>query len=165
MENPTNARPYAKAIFAIALCGGQFSKWQDTLEKLAAIVAECKKRLLSNNPIFFHGMLENFPEAINLVNMLTERKKLGILPDIAIEFRKLVLEHKKILEAKITTTCELSAAQKEKIINALQKRYQRQILLQCQIDDKLIGGGVIYIAGQVIDGSIKGMLHRLKQSL
>ena len=136
MKNLSQARPYAKAIFAIAMQKQQFSGWQDVLSK---------------------------QEAANLVNMLTERKKLEILPYISAIFKKLVLAHKKILEAKIITTCELSLAQKEKIISALERRYKNKILLQCQVDSELIGGGVIYIDGQVIDGSIRGMLQRLKQ--
>lgn len=173
MENLSPARPYAKAIFALALRDQQFSEWQKALNIFAAIAGECKKRFLLNNPRvgrkqeldFFCDATENFPMAYNLVRMLAERKKLEILPDIALSYQQLLFEHEKTLEAKVVTTCELSAQQKEQLLKALQQRYQQRILLRCQIDSKLIGGAVIYIDGRVIDGSIKGMLQRLKQNL
>ena len=154
----TTARPYAKAIFALALRDQQFSEWQNALITLAMAITEHKLDL-------FYDASKNFPAVINLVRLLAERKKLEILPNIAFGYKQLVLEHEKILEVKIIATCELSAEQKERLLAALRKRYQRQILLQCQVDNKLIGGAVIYIAGQVIDGSIKGALQRLKQNL
>ncbi|EKE00554.1 MAG: F0F1 ATP synthase subunit delta [uncultured bacterium] len=173
IANSTTVQPYTKAIFALALRDQKFAEWQTTLNLLALIAAECKKRALLNNPRvgckreleFFYDAAKNFPIAYNLVRVLAKHKKLEILPNIASGYQKLLLEHQKILEAQITTTRELTPAQKEKLTKALQKRYQQQISLQCQIDDKLIGGVRINIDGQVIDGSIRGMLYRLKQSL
>ncbi|CAL7963368.1 ATP synthase subunit delta [Gammaproteobacteria bacterium] len=169
----TAARPYAKAIFALALRDRQFYEWQNALNTLATVTTECKKRFLLNNPRvgrkqeleFFSGTSEDFPVAYNLVRVLAERKNIGILPDIAASYKQLLFEHEKILEAKVVTACELSTVQKEQLVKALQERTQHQILLQCQIDTTLIGGAVVYVDGQVIDGSIKGMLQRLKQSL
>ncbi|HBC72037.1 MAG TPA: F0F1 ATP synthase subunit delta, partial [Coxiellaceae bacterium] len=61
--------------------------------------------------------------------------------------------------------CELTPTQKEQFLVALQKRYNCEILLQCHIDSALIGGAVVYISDKVIDGSIKGMLQKLKLNL
>ena len=158
-------KPYTKAIFALALRDQQLLEWKNTLAVLAAAVIECKKIGCKQELDFFCDISKSFPMAINLLRLLAERKKLETLPDIALEFQQLLFEHEKTLEAKVITTCELSIKQKEKLTKALQQRYQQQILLRCQIDNKLIGGAVVYIAGQIIDGSIKGMLQRLKQSL
>lgn len=173
LTNLATVRPYAKAIFALATQQQQFSAWQKALNVLALVATECKKKFLLNNPrvspkqelSFFCDVVKNFPVAINLVYLLAERKKLGLLPVIAANYKQLLLEHEKTLEAKVITTCELTAEQKDRLIQALQQRYQQKILLQCQLDAKLIGGATIYISNQVIDGSIKGMLQRLKQEL
>jgi F-type H+-transporting ATPase subunit delta len=171
--NSTAVQPYTKAIFAIALLDKKLEEWQTTLNLLALTAVECKKRFLINNPKvgrkqeieFFCDASANLPATYNLVRILAERKKLEILPSIAAGYQQLLFEHKRILEARVVTTRELTSIQKEKLTKALQQRFQQQISLQCQIDDKLIGGAIINIAGQVIDGSIKGMLCRLKQSL
>lgn len=175
ITNLTTARPYSKAIFALALRDKTLPEWQHALNNLALVAIECKKRFLLKNPgisdkqklSFFHEISKNFPVATNLIRILTERKKLEILPEIADGYQKLFFEHEKILPVKVETTHELTLGQKERLTTTLQKRFQQnnKILLQYQINKELIGGAVIYIADQVIDGSIKGMLQRLKQNL
>ena len=95
--NLTAAKPYAKAIFDLALRNNQVSKWQHTLKMLSLTTTECKKSGLLNNPKIkfaqkielFSDVIENSPEAINLVQLLAERKKLTILPNIAACYQQL----------------------------------------------------------------------------
>lgn len=169
------ARPYSKAIFALALRDQKLPEWQQALNNLALVATECKKRSLLKNPeidtkqklSFFYEVSKKFPAITNLIHILADRKKLEILPEIADGYQKLFFEHEKILPAKVETAHELTTGQKEQLTRALQKRFKQysEILLQYQINKELIGGAIIYIAGQVIDGSIKGMLERLKQNL
>jgi F-type H+-transporting ATPase subunit delta len=167
------ARPYAKAVFALALRDQKLEDWQKTLDTLALVATECKKRSLLNNPGigrkqeegFFNDASKDFPDASSLIRILSERKKLEILPNIASNYQKLFFEHKKILEVKIVTAHEMNPEQKEKLENALQQQCKKQVSAHYQINNKLIGGAVIHVAGQLIDGSIKGKLQRLKHSL
>jgi len=171
--NLTTARPYAKAIFDLALRKQQLLQWQHLLKMLTVVALECKKRKLLSNPQikseqkidFFSDAINKFPEATNLVTLLATRKNLALLPDIASVYQKLLLAHNKTLEIKIVSACELTPTQKEQFLVALQKRYNCEILLQCHIDSALIGGAVVYISDKVIDGSIKGMLQKLKLNL
>lgn len=168
-----NIRPYTKAIFALAVRNKQLTEWQKALDLLALITTECEKKYLLSDPNityeqkigFFSDVTTRFPAATNLVQFLAERKKLKILPKIATDYYQLFLEQEQILEANVTSACELTYIQKEQLIKALQNRYQHKILLKHKIDKKLIGGIVIDIAGQTIDGTIKGMLQQLKQEL
>lgn len=170
----TQARPYAKAIFSLALEHDQLSQWQDTLKMLAVITIECKINHLLDSPKitatekidFFADVIKQAPDIIgNLVKLLVERKKLFLLPDIAESYRKLLLAYNKILEVKIISAYELSLNQKEQLIKGVKERYQSDILLQCHTDATLIGGAVLYIEDRVIDGSIIGMLQRLKKRI
>jgi F-type H+-transporting ATPase subunit delta len=170
----TRARPYAKAVFSLALECDQLSLWQETLDMLAAIAKECGENKLLDNPKikasekidFFADIIGQVPVVIsNLVKLLVGRKKLFLLPAIAASYQQLLFAHNNILEAKIISAGELDVEQKEQLLKALKQRYQREILLACHVDPALIGGAVIYVADKVIDGSIRGMLQRLKQNL
>jgi F-type H+-transporting ATPase subunit delta len=173
LTNLATVRSYAKAIFAVATCKQQFTVWQNALTTLALVVRECQKKNLLNNPKItskqklplFCSVIKDFPAANNLVYILAEHRKLELLPEINAYYKQLLLEHEQTLEAKVITAYELTIEQKEKLSLALQQRYQRKILLRCQLDTQLIGGAVVHIANQVIDGSVKGMLQRLKQEL
>src|SRR3990172_11957301 len=173
ITNLTTAKPYAKAIFNLALRNQQLLEWQHLLKMLTIVALECKKRKLLINPQinseqkidFFSDVINKSPEATNLVALLAMRKKLALLPDISSVYQALLLAHNKILEVKIISAYELTITQKEQFLTALQQRYKCEISLQCLIDTKLIGGAVVYIADKVIDGSIKGLLQNLKHNL
>jgi len=188
-----DARPYCKAIFALALREQNFTLWQETLDELTIItcltpssrnaVCEEPKNLdiitvlskenqvthlsscITSRQTLIDAIITKLPMVINLLNLLLQNNQLNLLPDIAINFKNLVLEYQNTTEAKVVTTIELSDSQKQQLKQALEERYKAKILLKYEINSALIGGVVIYIRDQVIDGSIKTALHCLKQSL
>ena len=71
----------------------------------------------------------------------------------------------KISQVRVITATETQEAFRQKLVQALSKRIQRDVTLQCEIDASLIGGAIIHIGDRVIDGSIRGKLSRLLESL
>jgi len=59
----------------------------------------------------------------------------------------------------------LSGAQQKQIEKALQARLGRDVNLDTEIDENLIGGAVIRAGDIVIDGSIRARLEGLATSL
>ena len=169
----TNARPYAKAIFCLALEMHKLSEWMQCLDALMQIAVACEaKKFLSNPSIvhaqrleFFQDVFLRFAESKNLVSMLSSRKKLGLLPQITFLYRQMLNDYEKVLDAEITSVCELTSEQREKIMLAMQKKHQHKILLKCKIDSRLIGGIMMRIGDRVVDGSISGKWQRLKAKL
>ncbi|MBU0744964.1 MAG: F0F1 ATP synthase subunit delta [Gammaproteobacteria bacterium] len=167
------AKPYAKAIFNLALKDDELLVWQQTLNILAHISLMCKESHILDNPEIsigekidlFSEAVRQSPKAINLVRLLAERKELYLLSDVADSYQKLFFAHNKMLEVKVFSARQLTVGQKESLLSALKERYQKEILLQCDIDDELIGGAVMYIEDKVIDSSIRGILQLLKQKL
>ena len=49
--------------------------------------------------------------------------------------------------------------------DALAKRYGREIEMVSEIDPSVLGGAVIYAGDEVIDGSLRGRLNKLQDSL
>ena len=48
---------------------------------------------------------------------------------------------------------------------ALARRFECEIELENEIDERVIGGAVIYAGDEVIDGSLRGRLQKLSSSL
>ena len=48
---------------------------------------------------------------------------------------------------------------------ALSKRFDCDVELQAEIDPSVLGGAVIYAGDQVIDGSLRGRLNKLSNTL
>ena len=169
----TKAKPYAKAIFDLALKQNKLTEYFRTLKHLSEFVNALEKKQHLDGPQInakqkmdlFSDLTNKSKEFENLIALLIKRKNLHLLPNIAKSFQQIFFEHKKVLETKIVSAKKLDGEQKKQLIDALKKRYQSKILLHCQIDETLVGGALIHIGDKVIDASIKGALLRLKQNL
>jgi len=69
------------------------------------------------------------------------------------------------IEAHVVSAFELKDDQAARIAEALAKRLNRKIKITSSIDKELIGGAIIKAGDLVIDGSVKGRLGKLSQSL
>jgi len=65
----------------------------------------------------------------------------------------------------VSSAFELSDAQKQKITDALNKRMNRKISLNCRTDKQLMGGIVIRAGDKVIDGSVRTRLGEMANAL
>jgi F-type H+-transporting ATPase subunit delta len=59
----------------------------------------------------------------------------------------------------------LTAVQEQRLTEALTRLYGRPISLQVEPDDSLLGGLVVRVGGEVIDGSIAGRLAAARRTL
>ena len=90
---------------------------------------------------------------------------MSLFPQIAEQFETLKAEQEKMVEVEITSAYELTKAQQTKLAQALQKRLNREIKIQTQVDKSLIGGVLIHAGDTVIDGSVRGKLAKLAEAM
>jgi F-type H+-transporting ATPase subunit delta len=67
--------------------------------------------------------------------------------------------------AHITTPVALSAQQEQKLTDSLTRLYGRPISLQIELDPNLLGGLVVQVGGEVIDGSVASKLAAARRTL
>jgi F-type H+-transporting ATPase subunit delta len=65
----------------------------------------------------------------------------------------------------VTSATALDDAQKQAIATALRKRLGREVRLEAELDETLIGGAVIRAGDVVIDGSLRSRLQSLANAL
>lgn len=80
-------------------------------------------------------------------------------------FAKQVAAYGDSLVATITVSKELEQGQVERLRSTLASTYGRQISLNIEIDPSILGGMVVQIAGEIIDGSVSTRLQNLKLQL
>ncbi len=68
-------------------------------------------------------------------------------------------------EVDVISASQLSEAQLEKIVGAMEKRLSRKVKLNCKIDKSVMAGVIIRAGDMVIDGSVRGRLDRLADVL
>lgn len=171
----TSARRYAEAAFEIALRDGTVDEWLDQLQRAAAIVADQGQvRRLENPRVPFEVRRDALAAAIgpdvmpqmrNLIGLLMRRRRLDRLPALATEFRRLHNRRAGIVEATATSAVELN----EDDLRALRERLGQLITgtidLHTQVDPSLLGGVQVRLGDQLIDGSVRGRLERLRSQL
>jgi F-type H+-transporting ATPase subunit delta len=170
-ERITIARPYAKAIFALARGGQRLEAWSAVLRTAAAVSADARVKPLFGNPhVSAEQLAELFngigggsfdEQARNLIAALAANRRLQFLPEIAANYEKLRAEHEQTIDVTVTSAIELNAEQRTRITDALRKRIQREVRLQCELDPTLLGGAVLRANDLVIDGSLAGGLAQL----
>ncbi|OPX55679.1 F-type H+-transporting ATPase subunit delta [Oceanospirillum multiglobuliferum] len=174
-ELSTVARPYAKAAFEYAFSQGQLAEWSNMLSLAATAVSDKAVQNVLSNPgisqqqkaevvldICAAVMNEN---GKNFVQTLSEVGRLSLFPQIAAQFEVLKAEQEKTVEVEIFSAYELTNEQQTKLAQALQKRLNREIKIQTQVDKSLIGGVLIHAGDTVIDGSVRGKLAKLAEAM
>lgn len=177
----TVARPYAKAVFAIAKDSNELGVWSDALHGVAALVSDAGAKAVLARPSmraqqradFLRSMLAGTAVAgvldsehgKNLLAILSENGRLAALPEIAVQFDKLKALAENKVKVTLVSASTADAAQVEKISQALQRRLGRAVELAVEVDPALVGGAIVRADDMVIDGSVRSRLQRLAGSL
>lgn len=67
--------------------------------------------------------------------------------------------------AHVRTAVALSPDQEQRLTDTLTRMYGRQMSLQVELDEDLIGGLVVEVGGELIDGSVAGRLAAAERNL
>ncbi len=78
------------------------------------------------------------------------------------QFGKQIAAYGESLVATVTVSTALDQNQIERLRSSLAKTYGQQIRLNVEVDSSIIGGMVVQIAGEIIDGSVSSRLQNLK---
>ena len=90
----------------------------------------------------------------------------GIALDRAAEqLAELAAQRRQRSVARVSTPVALADAQQERLAAALSRIYGRAMTLQIELDETLLGGVVVRVADEVIDGSVAGRLAAARQAL
>lgn len=177
-DNNTIARPYAQAVFELAHESGELAAWADSLRVAAALLADGQVSGFLSDPAlnderrleFLTGLFGNAKATVlagsdrkgrNFLKLLLEYRRVNVLPEIAAHFEALKANIENTVDVTVTSASALSNAQQKQISTALQARLGRNINLDTEIDENLIGGAVIKAGDIVIDGSIRARLEGL----
>ncbi|MDT7706770.1 MAG: F-type H+-transporting ATPase subunit delta [Pseudonocardiales bacterium] len=67
--------------------------------------------------------------------------------------------------AHVRTPVRLTAEQEQRLADSLSRLYNRPISLQVELDPSLLGGLVVQVGGELIDGSVSGKLAAARRRL
>jgi F-type H+-transporting ATPase subunit delta len=172
------AKRYAAALYAFARQRGQtaeishqleefVSLWQDSPElrqvmQSPRIERSSKTRILQA----VGGRLDFSQPVANLLNLLLDKGRLEILPALYKAYE--TLEDK--AAGRTRAHCIVAHSLTEQQLGQLRQKLikisgSKDVLITLETDQSLLAGFVVSIDGKIIDGSLKGRLHRLQRRL
>ena len=174
-ELTTLARPYAKAAFEAAVEAGKLVDWSSSLKVVATVVSDPAVKAALSSPSLtgekqaqlLVGLCgdEIIGQVKNFVAILADNKRIPLMSEIVALFEALKANQEMKVDVNVTSAFPLSDALQAKLATALKAKLQRDVVLHSETDKSLIGGAVIRAGDLVIDGSVRGKLEKLAESM
>lgn len=101
----------------------------------------------------------------NFLMLLIVKKRIKHLKAVADHYEKLLYGMKGKAIARVLTAMPLTAAQKQTLTDKLSQMFGVSVELKEEVKPNLIGGMMVYLGDQRMDGSVLGQLERMKQRL
>ena len=105
------------------------------------------------------------PYLLSTLKILSESGDASLIPFCSTEYRECYNKEKNILVVTATTAVELNEDQKQRIINKLEKKMNKSIILENVVDKTCIAGIRLAYQGNMIDSSIKNRFEKLQNDL
>ena len=167
---------YARSILGLAVESGKEDDFLEEMQDLAGLVE--KDAALED---FFGSPLVDLGERaeaierwfrgkasdllVNSLQVLNRKGRLGILPTIAEVLRQ---EHQKLrrrVDVHVRTAVPLADSTRKKLQKAASDYVGREAQLIEVVDPELLGGLVLQVGDQKIDGSLKRELEEMRDAL
>jgi F-type H+-transporting ATPase subunit delta len=166
-------RRYAQALLDIASEEGAVGTYRSSLDRLGAALSPDAVHVLRDPRVPYErrraaleAATKDEPAAVRAVlDLLLERDRVGLVPEIARAFDDLVDRREGIVKAKITTAVALSASQRTGLISRLEQSSGAKIRPTFAVDPQLIGGAKVQVGDRLIDGSLFNQLEQLARQL
>ena len=97
--------------------------------------------------------------------VVVEKRRQGLLQEIAAQYHLLVDEARGRLRADITLAAEADETLKREIVSSLERRIGKTIVPTFTVDRSLIGGIVVRVGDEILDGSLGRRVAGLRRKL
>ncbi len=174
-EVTTIARPYAEAIYKLAVKKQSLDAWSETLQYLAAVASDERISALDGDPSISIKQLSDLfisicnnelnDESRNFILLMIENGRVGILPQVSESFERLKAQHEGVLDAKIVSAFALNDGQLSNLMASLEKKFKRKLEATVSVDPELIGGVKVEIGDEILDTSVRGKLEAMAIAL
>jgi F-type H+-transporting ATPase subunit delta len=166
-------RRYAQALFDIASDEAAVGTYRQSLDRLGTALAPDVVHVLRDPRVPFarrrtalEGAAKDEPAAIRaILELLLERDRVGVVPDIARAFGDLADRREGIVKARITTAVGLDDGRRTGLVLRLEQASGKKIRATFVVDASLIGGAKVQVGDRLIDGSLRVQLDSLARQL
>ena len=171
------SKRYAKALLSLGQEDGKYMEYGENLKDFSGFCADNQEFLkVIANPVFsvedrkkvLNEVLTKATYADlvkNFLRLLLDKNRMRGIADISAYYTRLTDEISNIIRADIITARPLKDEAMGKLESVLAKMTSKEVKVEVEEDESLIGGLVVKIGDLVLDGSVRAQLEGLKESL
>ncbi len=170
------ARPYATALFEVARRDGTADVVEGELRELRARLAAVPDlvRLLASpqlstrekRDVVDRTLAQGVSEQVaDFLRLLVDKKRIASLDAIAEHYVALSERAHGIMRGSVTTAVPLAPADRDAIVQKLQARTKKTVILSEQVTPELLGGVVVKLQDTLLDHSVRRRLDEVRQAL
>lgn len=168
---------YAVALFDLARESNAIDSVQKSLGTLKAGLAESADlKALVESPVVSRADAANAIAAVakalkldsltaKFLGVLAENRRLADVAGMIGAYDAIVAAHRGEVTAKVTSAHPLTAAQLKELAANLKTRVGRDVQIATTVDPAILGGLVVQLGSQLIDGSIRTRLNSFAQAM
>jgi F-type H+-transporting ATPase subunit delta len=176
MQDTRIARRYAQALFTTALRHDVVRAVEDDLDGIV--------RLLDTDRSFRDFIMAPYTSrdekiriaerlfsdrvtalTMQVLRVMLEKRRESELPFVREEYIRLRRDEANILYAKVTSAEAIDADQRIALVAKLESTLGKTVEAEFEIDPTLIGGVKVAYENNVMDGTVKGALQKLRERL
>lgn len=176
MSTRSVSRKYAVALGRLAREAGTATRVRQDLESVVELLRSTPElgAFLESPDIaqrekakFLERILKGKVESVVVPFLLLvlRRGRTGLLPEILSEYVRIDEEDRGIQRASLVSAVPLRESDRERVLSQLKRITGREIVLESTVDPAIIGGIIVYVDGDVIDGSVRSRLEELRARL
>ena len=101
----------------------------------------------------------------NFLKILVEKGRIYSLKSIELTFKELLNDKHNIIEGTVISAIALTEKQVKELEEKLSKKYNKNVTLENEVDQSILGGVLVRLGNTQIDGSVKTRLNNIKDQL
>ncbi len=167
---------YARALFEMAQAEGVVSRVEEELFRLSELLkgnpellqflkdpnikSEGKRRALSD---LFQGRVH--PLVLTTLTSLSDQDRGGRVLHVIEEFSSIAATARQKVTGEVTTAITLDGDTLSRLVTALNRATGKNVQLFQKVDPAILGGAIIKVGEQIIDGSLRRKLDQMQAKL
>ncbi len=170
-------RRYANALLELAKTNDKIENYLTELLRLQDVLkTSADLSFLLTDPAFDGSVRKKVLESVaaklsfdqsllNFIKILIDRERMNYFEDVVRSYQEMADEVLGRVRVEVQVAEDLTPSFQEELQKKLTAYTHKQVILEKQINPKLLGGILLKIKDQVLDGSIQTALYRMKEKM
>jgi F-type H+-transporting ATPase subunit delta len=170
------ANRYAEALFQVGEETDSTTSLYEELKEVVDIVKENKDFYnILKSPLIGRSEKKDLIEKIfndqisahlkNFLKIMIDKDRILTLELVEKSFKTLLNEKNNIIEGIAITAIAMQEEEIEELEAKLSRKYNKTVTLKNQVDKSILGGVLVRLGNEEIDGTVKARLEKMKDQL